>query len=47
MIHAYPNAENAASNRICEKAGFTLRGPIPIEYPAEHWMTCNDWSLDL
>ena len=46
-IHAYPNAENAASNRICEKAGFTLRGPIPIEYPAEHWMTCNDWSLDL
>ena len=46
-IHAYPNVENAASNRICEKAGFTLLGPVPIEYPAGHWMTCNDWCLDL
>ena len=46
-IHAYPNVKNAASNRICEKAGFTLQGAISVEYPAGHWMTCHDWSLDL
>ncbi len=46
-LHAYPGVDNAASNALCRKAGFTLLGPRQFEYPKGHWMTCNDWSLDL
>jgi RimJ/RimL family protein N-acetyltransferase len=46
-IHAYPSVDNAASNAICRKAGFTLLGSTDFEYPKGHWMTCNDWALDL
>jgi RimJ/RimL family protein N-acetyltransferase len=46
-IHAYPNVDNAPSNAICRKAGFTLLGPAEFEYPKGHWMTCNDWALEL
>jgi RimJ/RimL family protein N-acetyltransferase len=46
-LHAYPGVENAASNALCRKAGFTLVGPRDFEYPKGHWMRCNDWSLAL
>jgi RimJ/RimL family protein N-acetyltransferase len=46
-LHAYPSVANLASNALCRKAGFTLRGPRDFEYPKGHWMTCNDWSLAL
>jgi RimJ/RimL family protein N-acetyltransferase len=46
-LHAYPGVENAASNALCRKAGFTLAGPRDFEYPKGHWMRCNDWSLTL
>ena len=46
-LHAFPSVENAASNAICRKLGFTLLGPHEFEYPKGHWMTCNDWRLDL
>ena len=46
-IHAYPSVENAASNALCRRLGFVLLGQDRFEYPAGHWMTCNDWSLDL
>ena len=46
-IHAFPSVENAASNAICRKAGFTLLGPCEFEYPKGHHMTVNDWQLDL
>jgi RimJ/RimL family protein N-acetyltransferase len=46
-VHAYPSAENAASNGICRKLGFTLLGAHDFEYPAGEWMRCNDWQFDL
>lgn len=46
-LHAYPAVENAASNALCRKVGFTLLGARDFEYPKGHWMRCNDWSLTL
>ena len=46
-LHAFPSVGNAASNAICQKAGFTLNGACDFEYPAGHFMRSNDWRLDL
>jgi RimJ/RimL family protein N-acetyltransferase len=46
-VHAYPSINNAPSNAICRKAGFTLVGEEDFEYPKGHWMRCNDWRYDL
>ena len=32
---------------LCRKAGFINLGPREFEYPKGHWMTCNDWAIDL
>lgn len=45
-IHAFPSVDNAASNAICRKAGFTLLGEVPFEYQG-HRMQSNDWCLSL
>lgn len=45
-IHAFPNVENAASNAICRKLGFSLLGEMDFEYPPGHWMRCADWRLE-
>lgn len=47
FMHAFPNVENAASNAVCRNAGFTNLGEYSFEYPAGHWMRCNDWRIDL
>jgi RimJ/RimL family protein N-acetyltransferase len=47
FMHAFPSVENAASNAICRKSGFTLEGEFDFEYPPGHPMRCNDWSFDL
>jgi RimJ/RimL family protein N-acetyltransferase len=47
FMHAFPNVENAASNAICRKLGFTLLEACEFEFPKGHFMTCNDWCLDL
>jgi RimJ/RimL family protein N-acetyltransferase len=47
FLHAFPNVENAASNAVCRKAGFTNMGEHTSEYPKGHWMQCNDWRVDL
>lgn len=47
FLHAFPNVENAASNAVCRKAGFTNLGEHEFEYPKGHWMRCNDWCMDL
>jgi RimJ/RimL family protein N-acetyltransferase len=47
FMHAFPSVDNAASNAICRKAGFTLLGEVEFEYPPGQWMRCNDWRLDL
>lgn len=47
FMHAFPSVENAASNAICRKLGFTLVEECQVEYPPGHSMTVNDWQLDL
>jgi RimJ/RimL family protein N-acetyltransferase len=47
LIHAYPAVDNAPSNAICRKLGFTLAGSCDFEYPKGCTMRCNDWRLDL
>lgn len=46
-VHAYPSVDNAASNAVCRKAGFVLRGEEDFEFPPGHWMRCNDWARAL
>jgi RimJ/RimL family protein N-acetyltransferase len=46
-LHAFPSVENAASNAICRKLGFTLLEECEFEYPEGNLMRCNDWRLDL
>lgn len=45
-IHVFPGVENAASNGVCRKVGFRLRGPFDSEYPPGSAMRCNDWVSD-
>ncbi|RLK23326.1 RimJ/RimL family protein N-acetyltransferase [Micromonospora sp. M71_S20] len=45
--HAYPSVDNAPSNAVCRKAGFTLLGETEFEYPPGRLMRANDWRLDL
>lgn len=46
-IHAYPGADNPASNAVCRKLGFKPMGEIEFEYPPGNLMRCNDWRLDI
>ena len=46
-LHAYPSVENAPSNAVCRKAGFTLLGRFDFEYPPGNSLRCNDWFVDL
>lgn len=46
-IHAFPSVDNAPSNAICRKVGFTLQEEVEFEYPPGKFMRCNDWRLDL
>jgi RimJ/RimL family protein N-acetyltransferase len=47
VVHAFPMVENAPSNAICRKLGFTLLGEI--DFPARQggFVRCNDWRFDL
>lgn len=45
-IHAFPGADNAASNAICRKLGFVLLEQADIEYKGRP-LHCNHWRLDL
>lgn len=47
FMHAFPSTENAPSNAVCRKAGFSNLGVCTFEYPKGHFMTCNDWRFDL
>jgi RimJ/RimL family protein N-acetyltransferase len=49
FVHAFPNVENAPSNAICRKLGFTLLEERDFEYPpgTGNVLRCNDWRLDL
>jgi RimJ/RimL family protein N-acetyltransferase len=47
FMHAFPNVDNGPSNAICAKLGFELIEACEFEFPKGHFMTCNDWRLDL
>ena len=47
FVHASPSVDNAASNAICRKAGFELRGQVETEYPPGSQLTVGDWWFDL
>jgi len=47
FVHAFPSVDNAPSNAICRKAGFTLLGERDFEYPPGHPLRSNDWRFDL
>ena len=46
-VHAFPSVDNAASNAVCRKVGFELRGAFDFEYPPGRPLRCNDWSTTL
>ncbi|MEU5877145.1 GNAT family N-acetyltransferase [Spirillospora sp. NPDC047279] len=46
-LYAYPSVDNAASNAICRKAGFTFDSVSDFEYPPGHMMRSNVWRFDL
>ena len=47
FVHAFPSVDNAPSNAICRKTGFTLLGEHAFEYPPGHPLRSNDWRFDL
>jgi RimJ/RimL family protein N-acetyltransferase len=47
FLHAFPSVDNAPSNAICRKLGFSLVGECEFEYPTDNLMQVNDWSLEL
>ncbi|MEU0547201.1 GNAT family N-acetyltransferase [Micromonospora sp. NPDC005979] len=48
-VHAFPSVENASSNALCQRLGFTLLGPCDFEYPpgSGSLMRSNDWRIGL
>jgi RimJ/RimL family protein N-acetyltransferase len=49
FVHAYPAVDNAPSNAICRKLGFTLLEAHDFEWPpgTGRMLRCNDWRFDL
>jgi RimJ/RimL family protein N-acetyltransferase len=47
FMHAFPNVDNAPSNAVCRKLGFELLEACEFEFPKGHFLTRNDWRLDL
>jgi RimJ/RimL family protein N-acetyltransferase len=47
FMHAFPAVGNASSNAICRELGFEFLDVCDIEFPKGHFMSCNDWRLDL
>ena len=47
FLHAFPSVDNAPSNAICRRLGFTLVEACDFEYPPGRPMRCNDWRLEL
>jgi RimJ/RimL family protein N-acetyltransferase len=46
-MHAFPVIENAPSNAICRRLGFTLLGEVDFPGRRGGFVRCNDWRLDL
>ncbi|GAA1109964.1 GNAT family N-acetyltransferase [Kitasatospora arboriphila] len=48
-LHAFPSVDNAPSNALCNRLGFTLIDACDFEYPpgSGTLMRSNNWRLDL
>ncbi|MFF0298733.1 GNAT family N-acetyltransferase [Kitasatospora sp. NPDC004615] len=48
-LHAFPATDNAPSNALCARLGFTDAGPCAFEYPQRsgRFLHSNDWHLAL
>ncbi|WP_010203224.1 GNAT family N-acetyltransferase [Salinibacterium sp. PAMC 21357] len=47
LVFAFPRTDNAASNALCARTGFTLAGEADFEYPTGHPIRVNEWMFDL
>ncbi|GLW57881.1 GNAT family N-acetyltransferase [Kitasatospora phosalacinea] len=49
VLHAFPAVDNAPSNALCARLGFTSSGPCAFEYPQRsgRFLHSNDWHLAL
>jgi len=46
-VHAFPGVDNAPSNGVCRKVGFSLvEAALSFEYPPGTFMVCNDWRRE-
>jgi RimJ/RimL family protein N-acetyltransferase len=46
-VHAFPGVENAPSNAVCRKLGFSLvEANMAFEFPPGTMMVCNDWRWE-
>jgi RimJ/RimL family protein N-acetyltransferase len=46
-VYATPTPDNAGSNGICRRLGFTLMGTGEVEYPKGTFSPHNIWRLEL
>lgn len=47
LLLAFPRTDNGASNALCRRGGFTLRGEADFEYPKGNPIRSNVWAYDL
>jgi RimJ/RimL family protein N-acetyltransferase len=47
LLVATPHVDNAASNAVCLRAGFSFREEQDGEYPPGNPVRCNVWTFDL
>ncbi|HEV7495208.1 GNAT family N-acetyltransferase [Baekduia sp.] len=46
-VHAFPGVDNAPSNAVCRKLGFSLvEADMAFEFPPGSMMVCNDWRWE-
>jgi RimJ/RimL family protein N-acetyltransferase len=46
-VHAFPSVDNAPSNAVCRRLGFTLLEECEVEYPPGRPMRINDWRFEM
>ncbi|WP_061965248.1 GNAT family N-acetyltransferase [Demequina aurantiaca] len=47
LLHAYPRIDNAASNAVCRKAGFSLVGAVKDPSVGAGEIELNDYAMEL
>ena len=46
-VHAFPGVDNAPSNAVCRRLGFSLvEADMAFEFPPGSMMVCNDWRWE-